>query len=137
MPRSTLGRSLLVLTPILAAWLLFLLWLESYSTIRRFIFLPSGDVALGFKSAAGRVQWIEYAPWDRKHLDTPWWSIPYPFLIAGCIAISVAAGAWVRTRRASEAEPPGEPPPEKWSPPTPKEVTAIVRGVERPSHELD
>ena len=137
MPRSTLGRSLLVLTPMLAAWLVFLLWLESYSTTRRFIFLPSGDVALGFKSADGHLQWIEYAYWDREEPDYPLLSIPYPLVIAGCVVFSVSAGKWVRACWKREALAPAEPLPDDWSPPFPKDVAAIVQGAEPPSHDLD
>jgi len=44
---------------------------------RRFIFLPGGDVGLGFKSFDGWLEWIEYAPWDPAHTDTAWWSLPW------------------------------------------------------------
>src|SRR5580658_7446213 len=32
----------------------------------RFIFVPAGDVGLGFRSYAGWLEWVEYAPWDPR-----------------------------------------------------------------------
>ena len=49
----------------------------------RLIFLPGGDVGLGFRSFAGRLEWIEYAPWDREHMDFAWWSLPWWVPIGG------------------------------------------------------
>src|SRR4051812_18876524 len=43
----------------------------------RLIFLPWGDVGLGFKSYGGWLQWIEYAPWMRSSGDYPKWSVPW------------------------------------------------------------
>ena len=42
----------------------------------RFIFLPGGDVGLGFRSHAGWLQWIEYAPWETNP-DYVLWSVPW------------------------------------------------------------
>jgi hypothetical protein len=47
----------------------------------RLIFLPGGDVGLGFRSFAGDLQWIEYAPWDRNNMDYAWWSLPWWLII--------------------------------------------------------
>lgn len=47
----------------------------------RLIFLPFGDVGLGFRSFAGRLQWIEYAPWDPKNMDHPLLSLPWWLII--------------------------------------------------------
>jgi hypothetical protein len=42
----------------------------------RFIFLPGGDVGLGFRSHAGWLEWIEYAPW-MSNPDYVQWSVPW------------------------------------------------------------
>ncbi len=52
---------------------------------QRFIFLPGGDVGLGFRSYAGWLQWIEYAPWDINNMDYAPWSVPWAAVI---VAIS-------------------------------------------------
>ena len=59
----------------------------------RFIFLPGGDVGLGFRSFAGHLEWIEHAPWDTAHLDTPCWSIPWWAVVAG-LAVGIIVCAW-------------------------------------------
>jgi hypothetical protein len=46
------------------------------SSPRRFIFLPGGDVGLGFRSHAGSLQWIEFAPW-MANPDLVQWSLPW------------------------------------------------------------
>src|SRR5690349_7762713 len=51
--------------------------IATWNTPRRFIFLPGGDVGLGFRSYGGLLQWIEYAPWDPVNMDFPHWSIPW------------------------------------------------------------
>jgi len=54
------------------------LWIDSISHLRRFIFLPGGDVGLGFRSTHGSLQWVEYAPWEPSGLiDVVRWSVPY------------------------------------------------------------
>jgi hypothetical protein len=52
----------------------------------RVIFLPGGDVGLGFRSHAGWLDWIEYAPWASK-TDYVQWSVPWaaPFLIEALV----------------------------------------------------
>jgi hypothetical protein len=41
----------------------------------RFIFVPLGDVGGGFKSYAGWLEWIEYAPWEAPRGDYPQWGV--------------------------------------------------------------
>jgi hypothetical protein len=45
----------------------------------RFIFIPGGDVGLGFRSFRGNLEWIEYAPWSRnpEYVDTLRWSVSW------------------------------------------------------------
>ena len=57
-----------VLLVVLAA-----LWIDSYYHERHFIFLPGGDVGLGFATDRGRLHWVEYAPWS-KDPRTVYWS---------------------------------------------------------------
>ena len=57
---------------------LLCLWVDSLFHLRRFIFLPGGDVGLGFRSVSGSIQWIEWAPWEPTGLiDFVRWSVPY------------------------------------------------------------
>jgi len=66
------------------------LWVDSLFHLRRFIFLPGGDVGLGFRSYKGSVQWIEYAPWEPNGLiDFVRWSVPY-WLLAVVVAAFLA-----------------------------------------------
>jgi hypothetical protein len=51
--------------------------LATLSSPRRFIFLPGGDVGLGFRSYAGSLQWIEFAGWQANP-DYVQWSLPWP-----------------------------------------------------------
>lgn len=99
MLRRNPNLSMVFVAPLLVAVLLSMLWLDSYSATRRFIFLPGGDVGLGFKSADGLLQWIEYAPWDRKNLDYPWWSVPYRYLVLACVTLAVSFRVARRCRR--------------------------------------
>ncbi len=73
-------------------------WVTTIQDPGRFIFLPAGDVGLGFRSFAGRLEWIEYASWDPAHLDTPWWSIPW-WSVIGALALGMVACAWPRKSR--------------------------------------
>jgi hypothetical protein len=41
----------------------------------RFIFVPAGDAAMGFRSGAGWLSWIEYTDWDKR--EYPSWSVPW------------------------------------------------------------
>lgn len=68
-------------------------WVTTLNDPGRFVFLPGGDVGLGFRSFAGRLEWIEYAPWDPAHMDTPWWSIPW-WTVVAVLALGYVAGAW-------------------------------------------
>lgn len=42
----------------------------------RMIFLPAGDVGMGFRSYAGWLAWVEFAPWQRNpdhiQFEVPW-----------------------------------------------------------------
>ena len=42
----------------------------------RLLFLPLGDVAGGFRSWNGHLEWIEYACWEQNP-DYPMWSVPW------------------------------------------------------------
>jgi len=76
-------------------------WASTVHQPGRFIFLPGGDVGLGFGSFAVRLEWIEYAPWDPAHMDYPWWSIPWwPVFVA--LAVVMVACAWPRRPRPAE-----------------------------------
>jgi hypothetical protein len=50
--------------------------ITTWSSPGRFIFLPGGDVGLGFRSHAGTLQWIEYAPW-MANPDYVQWSLSW------------------------------------------------------------
>jgi hypothetical protein len=53
-------------------------WIDSSFHLRRFVFLPGGDAGLGFRSTGGRLDWIEYAPWERTgQKDYIQFSVPY------------------------------------------------------------
>ena len=60
------------------------LWIDSYFHERHFIFLPGGDVGLGFATDGGRLHWVEYAPWSPDP-KTVYWSkgaVPFFYLTA-------------------------------------------------------
>lgn len=57
----------------------------------RLLFMPLGDVAGGFRSWDGRLEWIEYAGWERNP-DKPQWSVPWwPVIAAEAVAMIYAA----------------------------------------------
>lgn len=58
---------------------LALLWIDSYFHERHFIFLPGGDVGLGFATDAGRLHWVEYAPWSPDPRTIYWSKAAVPF----------------------------------------------------------
>jgi hypothetical protein len=78
----------------LKGWLVFILisllvvlvvvWVDSYFHERHFIFLPGGDVGLGFATDRGKLYWVEYAPWspDPQTVYWPKASISFPLLTA-------------------------------------------------------
>jgi len=70
----------------------------TWQELGRFIFLPGGDVGLGFYSHHGWLSWIEYAPWDKKNMHYPWWSIPWGFVIAAELLITVGF-VWLTRKR--------------------------------------
>jgi hypothetical protein len=49
--------------------------IATWDSPRRLLFLPAGDVAMGFRSTHGWVDWIEYTDWDKR--EYPSWSIPW------------------------------------------------------------
>jgi hypothetical protein len=60
------------------------LWIDSYFHERHFIFLPGGDVGLGFASHRGELHWVEYAPWS-PNPEAVYWSkaaVPFFYLTA-------------------------------------------------------
>lgn len=57
------------------------LWIDSYFHERHFIFLPGGDVGLGFATDAGRLHWVEYAPWSPDPKMVYWSKGAVPFLV--------------------------------------------------------
>ena len=67
--------ALSVLLGILAA-----LWIDSYFHERHFIFLPGGDVGLGFATDQGKLHWVEYAPWSKDPRTVYWSKAKVPFL---------------------------------------------------------
>jgi hypothetical protein len=86
-PATGVRRPPLVANVLLAvtavAFLASLAWcILTWTTPGRFIFLPGGDVGLGFKSHAGLLQWIEYAPWNRANMDFPRWTAPWALVLA-------------------------------------------------------
>ena len=74
--------------------------IATWNSPGRLIFLPGGDVGLGFRSHAGRLEWIEYAPW-MANPDYVQWSLPW--LAAFAAEASVMALCLYRRRRADAA----------------------------------
>ena len=70
-------------------------WITTLDQFGRFIFLPGGDVGLGFYSQGGYLSWIEYAPWDQRSMHYPWWSLHWGFIIALELIITVVLAMWV------------------------------------------
>lgn len=56
------------------------LWIDSYSHERHFIFIPGGDVGLGFATGRGKLHWVEYAPWSTDPRTVYWSKAAVPFL---------------------------------------------------------
>jgi hypothetical protein len=85
-PRRPVFRGILlaaasVLLIISVAWCV-----ATWNSPGRFIFLPFGDVALGVRSHAGWLDWVEHASW----VDDPdyvRWSVPWAgvFVVEGLI----------------------------------------------------
>jgi hypothetical protein len=58
------------------------------------IFLPSGDVAYGFRSFGSRLEWVQYASWQHHDPYYPEWSLPWwPIVAAEVVALLFAIGA--------------------------------------------
>jgi hypothetical protein len=74
-PRRWPAIALSVLLVILAT-----LWIDSYFHERHFIFLPGGDVGLGFATDRGNLHWVEYAPWSKDPRTVYWSKAKVPFL---------------------------------------------------------
>jgi hypothetical protein len=60
--------------------ILSVLWIDSYFHERHFIFLPGGDVGLGFATDQGKLHWVEYAPWSSDPKTVYWSKAAFPFL---------------------------------------------------------
>jgi hypothetical protein len=67
-----------------------LLWIDSMTHSRRFLFFPAGDVAAGFRSFSGSLQWIEFAYWEDRPAGRDYViaSAPY-WLFVGIFAASL------------------------------------------------
>ncbi len=84
-------------------------WLATLREPGRLVFLPGGDVGMGFKSVAGRLEWIEYAPWDRQNMDYAWWSAPW-WVVVGLLAVATTTViAWPRADSIRPDPAPGDP----------------------------
>ena len=101
---SFLKRHRLLIVVIAAFIIILVIWLGTIESPGRFIFLPGGDVGLGFRSYAGHLEWIEYVPWGPpKYVDNvlasiPWWKV---LVTHGTI---VGALAWrFRERRSTHS----------------------------------
>lgn len=92
-------RIAIALTILIGLTASVLWWAMTMREPGRMIFLPGGDVGLGFKSYAGRLQWIEYAPWDPRNLDYPWWSIPWVVVVSAETLALVAVARVPRVLR--------------------------------------
>lgn len=83
--------------------ILVVLWFDSTIHLRRKIFLPGGDVGLGFRSTAGSLQWIEHASWQPSApFDYVKWSVPYWVLVIA--AAGFLAGYLFRKPNALERD---------------------------------
>lgn len=60
--------------------ILAVLWVDSYFHERHFIFLPGGDVGLGFATDRGVLHWVEYAPWSMDPRTVYWSTAKVSFL---------------------------------------------------------
>ena len=91
-----------VIVLIVASVLLVVSAIWCFTTLNspgRFIFLPWGDIGLGFRSHAGSLQWIEFAGWQ-SNPDYVQWSLPWlavfvveALVIARCVVRRPPGGA--------------------------------------------
>ena len=97
LPRCSVLPLLIIATCALLLAISILLCITTWNTPGRFIFLPGGDVGLGFRSYGGWLDWVEYAPWDRNP-DYIRWSLPWAavFFAQGLTAV---LAIYVRRRR--------------------------------------
>ena len=56
-------RKILVVGVIVLIIATGLLWADSHSNERDFIFIPGGDVGYGFSTREGQISYVEHAPW--------------------------------------------------------------------------
>ncbi len=70
---ATVGACLLIVSVISC--------IITWNSPGRFIFVPAGDAAMGFRSGQGWLSWIEYTDWDKR--EYPSWSLPWlaPFAL--------------------------------------------------------
>jgi HEAT repeat protein len=92
--RKQVARTLL---PVIPTAVCVFLWVDSTFAVRRLPFIPIGDAALGFKSAAGWLSWDEFTLWDPVNPEAPWISIPYWALVS--VGLAFAWRAVVRQRK--------------------------------------
>lgn len=95
-----LTRNLLIGVGVTIVFISLFNWATTGSTPARFIFLPLGDVGGGFRSSAGRLEWIEYASWVRAspayvRASMPWW-IVLVFEVLVISLIPLKFRAWER-----------------------------------------
>jgi len=98
---------LMAAIPLTAVLIVCLAWcLLTLQEPGRFIFLPGGDVGLGFRSHAGSLQWIEYAPWDAQNTDYVCWSMPWWAVLVGqAFFVIVVVWRGVSGARTNASEP--------------------------------
>ncbi len=85
--RAIIPRSILL--PLLLAGAFVGLWIDSAFETRVLPFLPGGDAAIGFRSADGWLQWVEFTEWDEFCPFTPWISVPYLIPIAVSLGLAL------------------------------------------------
>ena len=85
-----------ILLPVIPTAVTVFLWVDSQCAVRRLPFLPGGDAALGFKSAAGWLSWGEFTPWDPVNSEAMWIYVPYWVLVS--VGLAFVWCAFVRQR---------------------------------------
>lgn len=74
------GRRTVILVTVALCLSMSLLWcIASISDMEHIMLVPSGDVAYGLRSYAGRLEWVKYVPWGHgRYLvqwSVPWWLV--------------------------------------------------------------
>jgi hypothetical protein len=99
-PGRQLARKMIVICDAVLLGMSMFSCVITWNTPRRFIFLPGGDVGLGFRSYGGALQWVEYAPWDPINTDFAHWSISWAVIFA----VELLPMALLLRRRSDKAE---------------------------------